>query len=144
MEIGRNTASQVLWQSAKKLLHSTCGNRQNTASQYLWQSAKHRFTAPVVTGRNTASLALSSQYLWQLAETLLHSNCGNQQKRCFTNSPPKSERRAPFTAMTGLPLPSKFTACRQTEQNPPIFYFCLLYTSPSPRDSLRSRMPSSA
>ena len=25
-----------------------------------------------------------------------------------------------------------------------IFYFCLLYTSPSPRDRTRSRMPSSA
>ena len=28
--------------------------------------------------------------------------------------------------------------------NPPILYFCLLYTSPSPRDGLLSRMPSSA
>ena len=25
-----------------------------------------------------------------------------------------------------------------------VFYFCLLYTSPSPRDRTRSRMPSSA
>ena len=28
--------------------------------------------------------------------------------------------------------------------NPEITYFCLLYTSPSPRDGLLSRMPSSA
>ena len=27
---------------------------------------------------------------------------------------------------------------------PPLYYFCLLYTSPSPRDRTRSRMPSSA
>ena len=27
---------------------------------------------------------------------------------------------------------------------PPLFYTCLLYTSPSPRDGLLSRMPSSA
>ena len=26
----------------------------------------------------------------------------------------------------------------------PLFLFCLLYTSPSPRDTIRSRMPSSA
>ena len=30
------------------------------------------------------------------------------------------------------------------DENPGIFYDCLLYTSPSPRDRTRSRMPSSA
>ena len=31
-----------------------------------------------------------------------------------------------------------------TQQKQGISYFCLLYTSPSPRDRTRSRMPSSA
>ena len=35
----------------------------------------------------------------------------------------------PFTLASGLPSPT---------------YICLLYTSPSPRDRTRSRMPSSA
>ena len=33
---------------------------------------------------------------------------------------------------------------RQTPDNPDTFIACLLYTSPSPRDRTRSRMPSSA
>ena len=32
----------------------------------------------------------------------------------------------------------------QDPENPLIFYGCLLYTSPSPRDATLSRMPSSA
>ena len=32
----------------------------------------------------------------------------------------------------------------QSEEDPDVFYICLLYTSPSPRDGLLSRMPSSA
>ena len=35
-------------------------------------------------------------------------------------------------------------AARRYAGNPKAFYFCLLYTSPSPRDRTRSRMPSSA
>ena len=33
---------------------------------------------------------------------------------------------------------------REDEQNYTDYYFCLLYTSPSPRDATLSRMPSSA
>ena len=39
-----------------------------------------------------------------------------------------------------------YPAKLKNDQNPDVakFYFCLLYTSPSPRDGLLSRMPSSA
>ena len=34
--------------------------------------------------------------------------------------------------------------CRREGISPNLYYNCLLYTSPSPRDRTRSRMPSSA
>ena len=60
--------------------------------------------------------------------------------------------------MLGAYLPEEFVAVVQFFQAPPMIYaaalirvavgillwFCLLYTSPSPRDGLLSRMPSSA
>ena len=38
----------------------------------------------------------------------------------------------------------EFSGYKGTEIYKSDFYFCLLYTSPSPRDRTRSRMPSSA
>ena len=32
----------------------------------------------------------------------------------------------------------------EQSQRPPVYFYCLLYTSPSPRDATLSRMPSSA
>ena len=42
----------------------------------------------------------------------------------------------------GIPTEEQLTELRASD--PPVRYLCLLYTSPSPRDRTRSRMPSSA
>ena len=56
----------------------------------------------------------------------------------------RSCRRAPLTA-TGLRSdPAVRGGARGARRNSPWFWCCLLYTSPSPRDGLLSRMPSSA
>ena len=47
------------------------------------------------------------------------------------------ERTAGEAFLNDVPLPAKFSAADHLT-------FCLLYTSPSPRDGLLSRMPSSA
>ena len=45
----------------------------------------------------------------------------------------------------GLPFTYTQLEVKKIENKyPPLGYFCLLYTSPSPRDRTRSRMPSSA
>ena len=43
-----------------------------------------------------------------------------------------------------VPLLAKATAPKPASRLNPVFEICLLYTSPSPRDRTRSRMPSSA
>ena len=48
------------------------------------------------------------------------------------------------TRNIGTTLDGKVGDFKQTENNIPRSYLCLLYTSPSPRDRTRSRMPSSA
>ena len=58
--------------------------------------------------------------------------------RCDTENAPKAKRRY---GIDGHPV---FKWFAQGTTEPDKFYFCLLYTSPSPRDGLLSRMPSSA
>ena len=84
----------------------------------LGSERQNRKFSPFVPSPNPCQKKIS-----MISARCCHRSCSKQQKRCFTNSPPKSERRTPFTAMTGFPLPSKFTACRQTKQTPPVFYF---------------------
>ena len=43
-----------------------------------------------------------------------------------------------------LDYPAQISSTYETEDGDPIYLDCLLYTSPSPRDGLLSRMPSSA
>ena len=45
---------------------------------------------------------------------------------------------------TNHSLPTKFTSFTIEKDNLGLYWICLLYTSPSPRDRHRSRMPSSA
>ena len=53
-------------------------------------------------------------------------------------------------SMAGKPVPVEITVYKDKKfdfkiKSPPAsFYICLLYTSPSPRDRQKSRMPSSA
>ena len=41
-------------------------------------------------------------------------------------------------------LRDRYPSFRERSENPELSYDCLLYTSPSPRDRQKSRMPSSA
>ena len=52
-------------------------------------------------------------------------------------------RFANFTEAMGFITEMAF-ACEKANHHPELFNVCLLYTSPSPRDRTRSRMPSSA
>ena len=58
----------------------------------------------------------------------------------FGNEP--SGRRIEVELVPGLPPIAHLNAWRDGDEVQ--FYFCLLYTSPSPRDATLSRMPSSA
>ena len=51
-----------------------------------------------------------------------------------------------FYCVDNLPIPllEKFVELSDLQQNAELQKVCLLYTSPSPRDGLLSRMPSSA
>ena len=51
---------------------------------------------------------------------------------------------APYNGGTHLPDVTVMTPVFDRDGNDILFYVCLLYTSPSPRDGLLSRMPSSA
>ena len=69
--------------------------------------------------------------------------------RGYVVEAPKLEFTKPvFKKKLNLPKASEVPAAREylekRKLNPEKFYFCLLYTSPSPRDRQKSRMPSSA
>ena len=55
-----------------------------------------------------------------------------------------SEMQSPNVIVTTIKMKLKTITCCSYEALNPVVSVCLLYTSPSPRDRTRSRMPSSA
>ena len=51
---------------------------------------------------------------------------------------------AMYRELARLPLQGVIVVGEGEESEAPLLYICLLYTSPSPRDRQKSRMPSSA
>ena len=70
-----------------------------------------------------------------LAAALLTGVCAAAQQPCLAGEPALLDGKAAVELLGYAPAP---------ELGGVLVYLCLLYTSPSPRDRTRSRMPSSA
>src|SRR5665811_515009 len=72
---------------------------------------------------------------------LLTSGLAKQQLQQSTNCKSASQQLV-FSCFHYYEWCGEFGLINKTDYGLPLDYFCLLYTSPSPRDRTRSRMPS--
>ena len=68
----------------------------------------------------------------------------NSAAEGFFNTSDKAMHGTPVWDAVAIDAPIEESFARARKQGTPLFVNCLLYTSPSPRDRTRSRMPSSA
>ena len=91
--------------------------------------------------RGTA-YAHEGAYLMRVGEEL-HPMTEDQLRNIFAEGQPDWFERAAESGLTGQKLESE-RLIESKENGFDVLNICLLYTSPSPRDRTRSRMPSSA
>ena len=99
---------------------------------------------------DTAQYATSTQGLTYLSKAGLLNKCSETSTACQAKILTREEAAAVVAIVGGIPLdaPNAYsdddTSIYQSAINGMPYYGCLLYTSPSPRDRQKSRMPSSA